>query len=332
MNDRHAPGNDAHKVNWSPGCGRRIVRGDLAPGDRLPTRTQLVGRLGASTGTIQGAIDCLVEDGFLEAGPTGTFVAARPPHLTDLTILFHSDPKHNFGGQQFYLALFNEAQRFAAETRRRVDAMMGVEWTSSRDFDRFRENLEAHRLAGVIHTSPPDIRTAELLRRHRGVPQAAIMLAGEESVPAVSVDFESFYRTAIEQLRLAGCRRVGLIAPLLSHSYSDYFHAAVQSHGMITRPWWQHSPAIHRLHGEGIRNAVHVMMRLPRDDRPDGLILADDNQVEDATTGLIAAGVRVPDEIKVVAHTNFPWPTEAHVPVIRVGFDTTRVLHLCGPD
>jgi DNA-binding LacI/PurR family transcriptional regulator len=98
---------------------------------------------------------------------------------------------------------------------------------------------------------------------------------------------------------------------------------------MITRPWWQHSPTIHSLLGEGVRNVVHAMMRLPLGDRPDGLIISDDNQVEDATAGLLGAGVRVPEDLKVVAHTNFPWPTEAYVPVIRVGFSTTEIVHAC---
>jgi hypothetical protein len=41
---------------------------------------------------------------------------------------------------------------------------------------------------------------------------------------------------------------------------------------------------------------------------------------------LLAAGVKVPDEVVVVGHTNFPWPTPSAVPVKRLGFNVRRVL------
>jgi hypothetical protein len=36
--------------------------------------------------------------------------------------------------------------------------------------------------------------------------------------------------------------------------------------------------------------------------------------------------VRVPDEVAVVGHTNFPWPTPSAVPVKRLGFNVRKIL------
>ena len=74
---------------------------------------------------------------------------------------------------------------------------------------------------------------------------------------------------------------------------------------------------------------TQMLMSLPPAQRPDGLYVADDNLLEAATAGLLAANMAVPREVMVVAHTNFPWPTHSYVPVIRLGFDVSRILTTC---
>jgi DNA-binding LacI/PurR family transcriptional regulator len=64
-------------------------------------------------------------------------------------------------------------------------------------------------------------------------------------------------------------------------------------------------------------------------ERPDALLILDDNLVEHATAGLIAAGVRVPEDLDVVAHCNFPWPTPSVLPLTRIGFNNTEVVRHC---
>ena len=63
--------------------------------------------------------------------------------------------------------------------------------------------------------------------------------------------------------------------------------------------------------------------------RPDGILIGDDNLVEYATAGLIDAGVKVPTEVEVVAHCNFPWPTPSVLPVKRLGYDVRECLREC---
>jgi DNA-binding LacI/PurR family transcriptional regulator len=74
---------------------------------------------------------------------------------------------------------------------------------------------------------------------------------------------------------------------------------------------------------------VQLLMHLPRAERPDALLVNDDNLVPATTAGLAESGVRVPEEIDVVAHCNFPWATAGQVPIRRVGFDVRSILSLC---
>jgi DNA-binding LacI/PurR family transcriptional regulator len=70
-------------------------------------------------------------------------------------------------------------------------------------------------------------------------------------------------------------------------------------------------------------------MRLPAGERPDGLIVADDNLVEHASAGIVDAMVRVPDDLEMVAHCNFPWPTPSVVKARRLGYDAREVVDAC---
>jgi DNA-binding LacI/PurR family transcriptional regulator len=76
-------------------------------------------------------------------------------------------------------------------------------------------------------------------------------------------------------------------------------------------------------------SSAQLMMRGPASERPDALIIQDDNHVEAATAGLRAAGVSVPNDLTVVAHANLPYAPRAHVPVQLLGYRIDRALRLC---
>ena len=59
------------------------------------------------------------------------------------------------------------------------------------------------------------------------------------------------------------------------------------------------------------------------------ILIADDNLIEPATAGLVAPGVRVPEDLDIVGHCNFPWPAPSHLPITRVGYDIRRFLRSC---
>jgi DNA-binding LacI/PurR family transcriptional regulator len=58
-------------------------------------------------------------------------------------------------------------------------------------------------------------------------------------------------------------------------------------------------------------------------ERPDGLVITDDNLVPELTAGLAESGVA---DLAVVAHTNFPYPTPSAVPVTRLGYDVAKLV------
>jgi hypothetical protein len=66
-----------------------------------------------------------------------------------------------------------------------------------------------------------------------------------------------------------------------------------------------------------------------RDERPDGILIADDHIVEYVTRGLVSEQIRVPRDVKVVAHCNWPLMPAAMTPVDFLGFDARELIRRC---
>jgi DNA-binding LacI/PurR family transcriptional regulator len=95
---------------------------------------------------------------------------------------------------------------------------------------------------------------------------------------------------------------------------------------MELRPYWFQGVSQSSA-GTG-RNLARLLFREGQRDRPDAVIVADDNLLEPITLGIRDAKMRVPRDVLVLSHCNFPWPTRSAVPVIRLGWNTRGILEL----
>lgn len=76
---------------------------------------------------------------------------------------------------------------------------------------------------------------------------------------------------------------------------------------------------------EAIRNSVIMLMSGTGLDRPDAVFIVDDDLVEAASSGLVAAGISGSQDVEIVSHCNFPRP-EPVLPMTRIGFDTGAMV------
>jgi hypothetical protein len=312
----------------------------------------------ASRVTVQKALDRLADEGFVYAkGRRGTWVAEHPPHLWHYGLVFPNRPSDG-GWVRFWTALANEAERIGQQAApRRMSSFFGV--TSANGNTEYRKLLDAaqaHRFAGLIFAAPPpagmlaQLAAAEPRQPSRdrqgavtplahargsggvaasGMPVVAIMSGtGKLDFPIVDLDIYAFLDRALDYLKACGKRHIALMTvPFHGSAYYERFRAALAARGLDTRPYW--TQAVSPTSPICAKSSAHLLLNPDQRVRPDGLILSDDNLVEYATSGLIAAGARVPDELAVVAHCNFPWPTPSVIPVKRLGFDARQVLQLC---
>jgi hypothetical protein len=93
---------------------------------------------------------------------------------------------------------------------------------------------------------------------------------------------------------------------------------------MQSRPHWQQS--ITPDAAAWSKNLMQLLMNSSNSDRPDGLLISDDNLVPHATAGLLASGISIPGELDVVAHCNYPSMSLSMVRAKRIGFDARTIL------
>lgn len=313
---------------------QRIIHGDLRPADRLPTRRDLAVTFDASPVTVQQALDHLIRSGFVESkGSRGTFVVPNPPHLTHYAIVFPALPD-SLEWRRFWTALANECQRIHGDTNqpRTISVWYGIDGHPAReDYHRLVADVRAHRLAGLIFATVPwHIRDTPLVEEP-GIARVAIMgkTLDMPGIPRVEIG-GSFLQKALASLAEQGRRKVAILIPpgiAQDATWIANYDRAIERHGMESRPYWRIE--VNQSTPQTARTCTHLLMRLPKEDRPDALIVTDDNLVEQTTAGLIDAGAQVPRDIAVVAHCNFPWPTPSAVPVNRLGYDARTVVKAC---
>lgn len=309
---------------------KKIVSGEWPTGSRLRTRAQLHEEFGVSIVTLQHAFDELAEEGFVEArGRSGTYVTDNPPHVSQFALVIPDDPeKDSRRWSSFWDALIQEARVLEEDYPYAIIPYYGVgKHPDAEDYRTLVSEVEDHRIAGIIFATSPHLVTGTPLTEEPGIPHAAIMSAPSSgAIAAVDPDARSFYRRALDHLSERGRKRIGIIAARTLPVGEDGLHSWLAERGQETRREWVQLPS--PWGREGITRVAHLLMSR-RDDRPDGLIIGDDNLVESATRGLVDAGVRAPEEVELVCHANFPCPSDSALPAARIGFDARRLLKEC---
>lgn len=315
---------------------RRIVAGTWSPGSRVPTHAELAREFGTGTPTVCAVVEGLCADGFLEARRRqGLYVSAQPPHLCTCALVFPGHPAGRWS--RFWDALDQAAVALERAPRPdgvRFQRFYGIDGhLDAPDYAPLLARVQARALAGVVYANAPFELAATPLLAVEGMPQVALASAWDPQLPQIMVrypDLPAFTERAVAHLvSPAGGRRRRLAA--LSYGLDaltvERWLQAVRRHGAESASWLVQAPDPHR--PVAIAHAVDLLLRLPPDQRPDGLLIADDNLVPAATQALAAAGVRVPQDLTVVALANYPALPRHAVTVTWLGFDAQRLLNQC---
>ncbi|MEI8083038.1 MAG: GntR family transcriptional regulator, partial [Actinomycetes bacterium] len=333
---------------------RDILRGIVAPGQRLPTRVELERQFDTTPVTLNRAMKRLVSEGFVQARMgSGTHVATHPPHLAHFALAFPFAVVQ--GASRFYEALRDEAGRLQA-SERRVSPFYGIEsHVDEEDYQRLLGFVRAHRLAGLIFAANPYqlVAKGSPLIREPGVLRTAIMVADSRvSFPTVYPDIDAFLPKAFDYLAARGRKRVAVVRlGGATHVSLDPVKALAAERGLILRPHWLQAAFVGT--PEWSRQTALLLLHAGQAERPDAVVIADDNLVEGFTEGIRDSGLRVvpsdepcrtasnvtsrtacgeprrTDDLEVVAQANFPYATRSLVPAKRLGYSITQLMAVC---
>lgn len=314
---------------------RRIISGTWAPGSRIPPHRVLADQFRVSTRTIYQVLDRVNADGFLKpVDRSGTFVASHPPHLYRYGLVFPwEEPEDR--SSLLWQALLRAAECSSKDTNYTFAAYHGIDHANGHgDYCRLVDDIRRRRLAGIIFTSPPAVLDGSPLLEQERVP--CVALQSQYLMPWIGwMDTRDAHKrclnNALRYLREQGRSRLGIIDLItaqlgLGCLFADVQQAASE-YGMQTERHWVHGAKPGRW--DLLRNVLDALMRLPASNRPDAFYVTDDNLVADVGRACVSLGIRVPEDLILAGHANFPCPPQADVPVYLTGFDLREFLNSC---
>ncbi len=307
---------------------RRISEGIYLPGSRMPTHRELKHDFGSSPLTLQRAMDRLVEQGYIDTrGFHGTFVAKQLPNLSTIAMVFPDEP-----GQRLWNHFWTTAKGVAEawdqdQAHFRIYTIRDSSADSS-EHQRLCQDVADRGLAGIVFLDHPyflagsPIFSSAIPRVCIGNGEAADMAKfGYSGVTLVEGDV---LQRIMSGFHAAGRRRCAVLSALgaANHIRTEY-RAQMRRCGLETRAEWWIGLPVDPVGAVAARGVAQLLMSGPGHVRPDCLVIADDNMVPHATAGILDAGLRVPHDLHVAAHANFPGPTLSLVPCLRFGPDMT---------
>lgn len=300
---------------------KSIMDGDLTSGQRLPVHVELQAKLNCASATLQQALNILEADGFIRVEPRrGRFVVERPAYLDTFALVFAIDPVSPYAEREwsrYFVAFSKVAANWQSASGRRLQVFHGIDQhTDTEDRQRLVDLIERHQLAGLIFANNPFLVSDSPILDAPDLPRVVFSGAAHPSLSSLTFDGDQWWRKAFQELALKGRRKVALLGTGGGNEVG--FTRELHSHGMCSRTRWRQTVSM--ICPGGATNAVELLMN--DQDRPDALIVADDNFVEPAIAGLRKSGVRVPEDVAVVAHANFPCPPDCGgLDVSLLGYD-----------
>jgi DNA-binding LacI/PurR family transcriptional regulator len=312
---------------------RRILAGELAPGAQLPTRLELAQEFQASPHTLQRAVDHLRRDGFLSVvARQATYVTKHLPNRFHFAMVFTSRPSVHGAWNRFFQTLANAATHYDGSDAepRRISVHVGVDnHADNQEMKVLLHAINTQSLAGLIFPEEPFVSgLAETpLMTRPGIPRVAFRAEPIEPDTAAVTSDGAVLEKALDHLAAQGCRRIAVLGNLGSPTSEEATAAAIRGRGMILRPHWFLMLPAER--PECARKVVHLLLHAGQPERPDGMLIADDNLAEYAQMGIVDSGIKVGEELRLVIHCNFPSPAPNVLPARRLGYDARTALGFC---
>lgn len=305
----------------------RIVSGQLAPEDRLPTRRALAKEFSATLRTVQHAFDALTEDGFvLSKGKLGTFVTPSPPHLNHVALVFEAEQGgHNWNLYNDHLAAV--ARAVVQEEGLRLSVYTGVhKHHPGPDYERLLDDLRNDRLAGIIFSDFPFPLSGTEILSKPSVPRVAVMEPQEKytMVSPVTFDGLAYTKKVVAHLTAVGVRQLAILQNVGQHPRAH--QEALSASGIDCPYHFRMGVSLTQAHWA--KHWARLLFAGPAASRPDALLVLDDNLFAPALAGTIEAGLSVPEDVAILTHANFPWVESCPEGVTRLGYDMRALLHI----
>lgn len=292
---------------------RAEITGKHRPGDKLESGPTLAKRLGVSVLTVREAVNALTQEGLLirERG-SGTYVRETALKPVALVIgLAREDLRRSF----FFLHVIRhieECLHAANIPCRHYTAYLGKDAKGRQAINpTFMEDVHQRAVSLTLlvsFTPPPEVKR---LLDEQGIGQ--LITEG-----LIETDYDAMLRVAFGYLLAHGRRRIALIQ-WPSEDIRELFESLSHQAGIEPHAEWLKGGLEWR-DTAAPDAAFRQLWRDPKK-RPDGLICLHDVILERMIPTLMELGVRVPNDVMIVTHSNKGSGIHYPFPVARMEVD-----------
>lgn len=304
---------------------QQLISGRIEPGGKLPTYDELERIYKVSRATLRQVINTLKQEGLIHtAGRGGMFAALTPNYTNRFGIAF---PPVNQTIPRFWSAINLAIIAIQAEHPIQFSVYQNVNaQTPTPAYNQLLEDMHHQKLTGLFIIDSEDFKhCAPDILDEASTPKLAVCHAAHgQLIHNLELDMGNWHRRAMSHLAQQGCQRIALLKHQ-SVSCEAFAHTRAEELGLELLD--QNILNINCHEPQPARQMIRLLMSQPADQRPDGLLIADDNFVEYASAGLIQANVAVGSDVHVVAHCNWPWLASSVIPVRRLGFHASHMFY-----
>jgi DNA-binding LacI/PurR family transcriptional regulator len=306
---------------------RAEILGSGKPGDRLDAESRMAQRFGVSTRTIREALSALAQDGLLERRHgSGTYVAARN-ESQHIALWYGIDcvwPRSTYG-QRVLGQLHSLLVARGARVKTYTVCIAPEGFSSDEGYKELLDDLSKHRVGAIgIVQGTFGIEALDLARR-TAVPLVWNTIHTPDTY-GVGEDSHRLIRDGTRYLLEHGCRRIAWLQWMDARDHSDQqskaielFSGLMDESGATFRREWIRGHLHPSQPGAGYEEFREIWTCA--NEKPDGLLVTDDVLFQDVATAILELGVRVPQQLRVVAHANKGMVTCPFFPAARMECD-----------
>lgn len=279
----------------------KIMRGELAPGTRLPPTVVLAAEAGTDVKTLHRALTVLAKEGLISRKrKIGTFVAERQHSIAPIGI--YTAMGVPFRATDIFVQhLALEIQQEAS--RRKMPTLM---WNDPRSEEEYEQPLPS--LVHAIRNK--QINSLICINSNRSCQgwieklHMPVSYMGGTLPTAVKFDYVDFYAKSIAALKKKGCRSIAVIANL-DHRLTAEFLRLCRENKVTTREEY----LIYRTPGSSVDleefgyEAFRKLWALSPL-HPEGVIVFPDLTSRGVIVAAAESGARIGDELHIAMHRN----------------------------
>lgn len=287
---------------------------------------ELAAEVGVSVMTLRAAQKVLAREGLLEIRHgSGVYLTerARPSWIGIYTALNVLLPRTS----SFHTLSLNALRQYFTRQGFRAEIHIGesvaagvMEQKPSNQ--RFVEDVAAGLYAGIAILNAPE--TAGWDQWVKGLRIPAV---GANTAYRVDLRYDEMVSRSVRHLVRQGCRRIAMLS-FAPGAGKAALERALTGCGLDYHPGWVRHDLHPSLSGAGWEEFREIW--LARREKPDGLLVTDDVLFNEAVIAIQELGIRVPEQLRIVAHANKGEARRYPFPVTEILVDPERYAEALG--